>query len=501
MTTQIRERDDALSAPDDHDRRRLDRSLVHGIAWTGGLKWVTQGFSWAATIYIARILSPADYGLVGLATLYIGLVAMVNELGLGAAIIRRRDLTDDQISAIGGISVAMGATLWAVSAALAPFVAIFFARWQVTLVLTVLSITFVTSGLKVIPRAILSRELQFRKVATIDAIEASISIVFTLGLAMAGYRYWSLVYGTLLGSVVSTSVALVWRHHPIRWPRHFEEVSGAAAFGSHIVISRIAWYLYSNADFAVVGKVIGTVALGAYNFGWTMASIPVDRISGMVAQVTPAVLSAVQNDRPALRRYLLRITEALAFITFPASLGLALVAKDFVLLALGQQWSAAVLPLRLLAFYAGFRSITTLFPHVLQAVGQSRRAMNLSLLALCILPPLFYVGASTHGAAGVAVAWIFGYPLVMIPAFQAVFEVTELRAREYFAAVWPALFGSLVMAGAVLSIASILPDSHHRLVRLVLECTSGALTYSAVMFALYRDRLSGWIALIKEFRR
>ena len=103
---------------------------------------------------------------------------------------------------------------------------------------------------------------------------------------------------------------------------------------------------------------LGKAALGAYSFGWTMANVPIEKVTSMVVRVTPSVLAAAQDDHPALRRYLLRITEAIAVITFPASVGLALVAEPFVLAALGDAWRAAILPLQLLAIYSGVRSIS-----------------------------------------------------------------------------------------------------------------------------------------------
>src|SRR2546425_8629430 len=107
-------------------------------------------------------------------------------------------------------------------------------------------------------------------------------------------------------------------------------------FSRHIIVGRLAWYVYSNADFLVAGRILGKVALGLYEVGWNLANVPIEKITSLVGQVTPAVFSAVQRDHAALRRYLLRVTEGLALITFPASLGLALVAPDFVLLTLGR---------------------------------------------------------------------------------------------------------------------------------------------------------------------
>src|SRR5207249_9080683 len=111
-------------------------------------------------------------------------------------------------------------------------------------------------------------------------------------------------------------------------------------------IARLCWYASANADFLMAGRILGKAALGLYNVGWTLASVPVDKVATLVGQVTPAFFSAVQTDRAAIRRYLLGITEGIALITFPISLGLALVARDFVLVVLGSKWQASIAPLQ-----------------------------------------------------------------------------------------------------------------------------------------------------------
>ena len=469
--------------------RKLDRSLMHGIAWTGALKWGTQVLSWAATLVIARLLTPADYGILTMANVYLGFIALVNEFGLGPAIIRQRDLTEEQISALGGISFGLSFLLWLLSIAIAFPVASFFGEPAVRDVIIALGFTFVTTGLRVLPRALLTRDLQFKRVAAIDAIEALTSMVLTLVLALLGFRYWSLVWGGIIGSLLATIVSLVWRRHRRHWPRSFETVMPSLRFGWHIVVSRFAWYLYSTADFAVVGKLLGKVMLGGYGFAWTLASIPVTRVSALVNQVTPGIFSAVQHDKEQLSRYFLRLTEGLAFITFPFSVGVALVAREFVLVALGDQWNSAIVPLQLLAFYAGLRSITTLHPQILQAVGRARDQMRYSIIALVILPPLFYLGGRLGGTAGVAWGWIIGYPITMILPYRAVFEATGVTLSRYLASLWPSMLGSGGMAAVVLATNYALPSGVPPLQRLIVESSVGALTYVALMFGLQRHRL------------
>jgi teichuronic acid exporter len=490
MSTPVTPQPPVENAATAHDtRRHLDRSLMHGVAWTGALKWATQLFSWAATLIIARLLTPEDYGILVMANVYLGFVSLVNEFGLGPAIIRQRDLTEDQISAIGGVSIGLSLALMLVSAVVAGPVAAFYEESAVRWVIIALSFTFLTTGLRVLPRALLTRDLRFKRVAAIDAVESISSMLITLVLAALGFRYWSLVLGGVLSSLLATVCAIRWRPHRRHWPRDMASVRPSLLFGWHIVVSRFAWYLYSNADFAVVGRMFGKTNAGGYGFAWTLASIPVTRISALVNQVTPAIFSAVQDNREQLARYFLRLSEGLALITLPFSVGVSLVAREFVIVALGPEWRPAIVPLQLLAFYAGFRSITTLHPQILAAVGRSRDQMRYSILALIVIPPLFYIGGKLGGMSGVAWAWIIGYPLVMIPPYRAVFQVTGLTLSKYMTAIWPSILGSAAMAAAVLGVAELLPNDTAPVELLIVKSILGAVTYAAMVFGLQRDRL------------
>lgn len=479
----------------------LDRSLVHGIAWTAGLKWFTQVLSWASTLVVARILTPGDYGLVGMATVYLGLVQLVNEFGLGAAIVQSRDLSEDQIARLGGLSALLGVFFCLLSVALAWPIAGFFGEPAVAWIIVVLSATFITSAFQVLPRALLQRDLEFRRLAWIDGLEAIALTVATVLFAVFGFRYWALVLGGIVGRTAGTAIALASRGHRLAWPRRFRTIFGEVTFGGQLVVSRLAWYVYSNADTTVVGRVLGKAALGAYNIGWTIASIPVDRISGMVARVTPAVFSAVQKDLPALRRYLLGLSEGMALITFPVSAGMALVAEEFVIVALGDKWRPAIVPLQLLALYGGFRSIATLLPQILVVTGHSRRSMEMNLIAALVLPVVFYVG-SRWGTTGVALGWIIGYPIVVIPLFfRSAFRAIALPATEYLHALWPALSSTFAMAMAVTAVRALAPARLTPAILLALLVLTGAAAYAGTLFAAHRRRLRDFLALWRRIRQ
>jgi len=410
-----------------------------------------------------------------------------------------RDLSEDQVAQINGLSVLFGLASCLVSCAVAIPLGRFFHAPQLAAVVVAMSTGFVITAFKIVPFSLLQRDLRFRGLAVVEAGRAVLLAATMIGFAFLGLRYWTLVLGGLLSSLVSTVATLVLRRHRIAWPR-IQSLRHAMTFSAHILVTRLAWYVYSNADFLVAGRVLGKTALGLYQFGWNLANIPIDKITSLVGQVTPAVFSAVQSDHAALRRYLLRITEGLALITFPASFGMALVAPDFVLFALGDKWQGAIVPLQLLAVSTGFRAVTPLLPHVLAAIGQSRIAMQYGVLCTAVLPAAFYFAGRSLGTLGLALVWVFVFPVLVIPAYRRVLQAIELSNREYLLALWPAISASALMAAAVLAVHLAAGDHWARGLRFGAEVAAGAGVYGLTCLTLHSERITSFTRLLRTLR-
>jgi teichuronic acid exporter len=481
------------------DRRKVDRSLVSGLVWTSGAKWSAQAFTWAVTIFVARRLVPTDYGIYGLATLYLGIVQLFNDGGIGIAIVQRTDLDDERRAQLGGVSVLLGIGFLLLTLLVAPLVAMGFREERLGPVLSVLSLTFVGTGLQVLPRSLWQRALHFKRVALLDLTDSLIGSIATLVFAILGYGYWSLVYGTLTRVTITTGLALLWSRSRPSWPAQLERLRGPLTFGWHFLLARLAWYGYSNADFAIIGRRLGTAALGTYTLGWTLSSMAVDKIAAITSQVVGPVFASVQHQPVELRRYFLRLSEILALVTLPISAGIAWVAYDLVATLLGAKWMAAALPLRILAAYMGLRSLTILASQVMFATGNGRYGWRYNAVALCLLPPLFLIG-TRWGAPGVAAAWVVGYPFIAWLFYRLIFRIIACSWMDYLRALGPALTGTgamLLVLGLVRAFGLEGIDSR---LRLILEIGIGAAAYGIALAVFARDRIKATMAFAMGLR-
>jgi len=476
----------------------LTRAFAGGIAWTASARWSAQAVSWGATLVVARFLSPADYGLVAMATVFIGLVAIVNEFGVGMTVVTLRDLSDEQIAQLHGLALVVGAINAALSLALAPLVAAFFGRPELVGIISLLGVTFVAAGLRTVPIATLQRSFRYRALAAIESTQAVIAALAALAGALAGAGYWALVVSQLAAAIVWTAAATVTAPARLAWPRR-RTLGGAFDFTRHQLTGSIAWYCYSSSDFIVAGRVLGAVELGTYSLAWTFARIVPERLANVVIGVAPSFLAAVRDDLPVLRQWIYRLTEAMALVTFPMLVGIALTAPDLVHLAVGDRWQSAVMPLRLLALYGAFDSVLQLVTRGLVAAGDVRFTARLGLLLAAVMPLAFLAGAR-WGATGIAVAWLVVAPPCRLALFQRARRRIGLDGREYGRALWPALSATAIMTVVVLAVrAATMADAV--VARTVIDVAVGAAAYALAVWYCHPASVRRWLSRLQVIRR
>jgi O-antigen/teichoic acid export membrane protein len=469
--------------------------MAIAVAWNAAARSATQLLSWMSIIVVARLLTPADYGLIGMAGFYLNLVLLISQAGIGDTIIALRDLTQRQIAELNTVAVLLGIGLVGLSCALAPPLSKFFSAPLLSGVIVVSSLMYLINGFQIVPKALLQKDLEFKRLAFIDTVRAVTQILVTILLAFLKFGYWSLVAGYMIGCLTNSVMTFLRRRHGFALP-DVQQLGRALKFSRNIMLSNLAWYTYDNADFGVAGRVLGEVPLGNYTVAWTISSAPVEKIANLITSVTPAYFSALQSNKPELCRYLVRLTEMLSLVTFPASIGIVLSADYLVPVLLGPKWYAVIGPLRLLGILIAAKSLITILPAMLNAIGDSSFVMRISLCAAVIMPVAFLIG-SRWGTNGIATSWIVAYPIIAIPILRRVMKRIGLSWKDYTSAILPALSGSGIMVVGVLGVRILLRSRPHSLFELSSLIAAGAVIYVVALWLLHGERVVSLVKITK----
>jgi teichuronic acid exporter len=472
-------------------------SLAGNLAWRAVTDWGAQIVSWASLLVVVRLLAPSDFGLVAMSAVFYSFLRLAGEFGIPVTIMTLRDLTEDEIAQLHSVAALLGITAFLIACACAWPVAVFFKTPRLVPVIVVSCLSLIPLSLRSVPEGVMGKELRFKTLSWFNAIRDIVAAIVTVALALLGYGYWALVAGNLVA--VTLRSGLILAVCPQRFARpNFAAVKRPLLFSRHVLIYVFAWSSYSTLDNVTVGRVLGSASLGFYGMAWVLANMPLEKVVSVVTTVIPSYLAKVQKDPVALRHYLRTLTEAVALATFPATIGVALVARELVFFALGRKWEPMIVPLEILCLYTAFRSVEALLPKLLTAVGNARFVMRVELSALVIMPISFYLG-SHWGIAGVAIAWL-SYPLVTAPLYWKTFKTIEMSAREYFGAVRPGLDGAIAMALVVGLLKFEMPASEPLLFRLILEIVTGAAIYLGTVLLLHRERVLSFLQIVKRMR-
>jgi len=474
----------------------LRSKVVSGLFWLAATKALGQAITWVITLLVVRLLTPADYGLMGMAVLVNGFLLLFNELGLGAAIVQRPDLSRRDLSNLRWVILFVNFLLFGIVWIIAPLAGRYFHEPAVVPLTRVVGGMFVLSGIGAPSAYVLIRRMAFRQKAQAEFAGNVLGGFATLGMALAGFGVWSLIAGYLVLQLVMNTLYCIHAPIPLQAPSFERSVVGSLRFGSQVALGKILWWVSSSADTVIVGRVLGTVSLGYYGLAAQFASIPLDKVVSVITQVALPSFAALQHDTPRLQRYYLKLVGLIAFITLPVFVGLILVADTAVPVLLTEKWLTIVLPLKLLCAASALRAIETMNTPLLIAKGRPGIPLFNSMLQTVVLPISFLVGAR-WGLPGVAAAWVAAWPFLFLVVTGQTLAVLSLSPVAYLKAIRHAVAASTVMVIGIIGVRSIAHASPS-VTLLVLYCAAGAACYIGYHLIFNQDMLREVLDTIKS---
>jgi O-antigen/teichoic acid export membrane protein len=451
--------------------------VLGGIAWKIASQVVLQGSRVVVAVVIARLLAPHDYGLAAMTLVFSSLVLVFSDLALGAALVQRRTLTEDDRSTVFWTSMGAGLLFTLAGVAASGPIAAFYGQPAVRSLFAALSLAFVVTSLGTVQSALLTRTMDFRRLELTVMIGNLTGAAVGISAAFAGMGAWAIILQQL--ATAGASSLLLFFLCP--WRPHFR-FSGASlrslqAFSANVFGQRVLYYLHRNTDNLLVGRFVGAAGLGAYTLAYNIMLVPFSRIAGPVQKVMFPAFSRLQDQPDRIAAMWVRATRLVGALTIPMLCGLVVVAPDFVDVILGKRWHQAVPLIQVLAWVGLLQSLQTLNTEILQARDRTKVLFRFTIVFFVAHIVGFIIGVQ-YGVVGVAVAYAVTSTLV-----EPI--ITWLAARALNTSpmiIVKGLLGitlaSLVMMGAVFALReALLAADVPAFVRLVTCVLAGAAVY------------------------
>ena len=407
---------------------------MSALFWAGGGRVLGQVFTWAITIVVIRLLSPSDYGLLAMATVFVSFLHLLAEAGLGYAIVQVPELDALKLRRIFGAVILIDLALFLLQVAAAPAIAHFFEEERLVLIIQALALNHLLAIFAVIPDSLLARKLDFKRQSVIRLAGVIVGSLCTLGFAFSGYGVWALIIGNLVTHLLVTVAINVMAPY-LKWPDFsLKGMRSLVVFGGQVTASRVMWSLYSQADMFIAGKVLGKELLGLYSVAMHLASLPVQRISGIVNQIAYPAFAQAQHQPETVPAHMIKGIRMLSFFSFPVLWGISSIAQEIVAVLLGPKWEPAVVPLQLLPLVMPISMLSPFLNTALQGIGHGRIAFLNVCTAFVVMPAAFWIGTNWD-LLGLSMAWLIGFPLVFIINLKRMLPLLGLELSDALAAM------------------------------------------------------------------
>jgi PST family polysaccharide transporter len=464
--------------------RTTARAAVWAFLATAGAKVITL----ASLALLARLLAPREFGLLAFALVYITYAETIGDLGSGVALVYWPDRREDAAQVTFAVNAIAGVFWFLLTMLIAPWVADFFNAPNGAPIVRVLGIAFILRYLGNAHDALSKKDLRFRARFVPELSLAAVKAAVSLALAYRGFGVWSLVWGHLAGAGIRSLllwVVVPWRP-TFRLP--MDLVKPMLAYGRGIMIVNVLAAITHHADLAIVGRLLGTTALGLYQMASKIPEMTVVVMLWVVSTVLFPAFSKMHAAGKSLRQPYLTATRYISAATLPASAGLFLLAHPAILVFLGPQWLDAVPILQALTVYTATKAFSTHAGDVLKATGRAQLLARISIVKALLIVPALLIGArygATDVAWGLAVAAAFSTVITLTAASRLI----DVSVSAMLAASLPSIVATAVMSALVFAWMHWSSTHLPPLVQALGGTALGAAIFAVVLALLDRDLL------------
>jgi len=438
---------------------------------------------------LARLLSPSDFGLMGMVMVVIGFGRLFADMGISNAIIYRQDVTREELSSLYWLNILAGIVIFFIVCGACPFITAFYHEPRLSNLIYLSSLIFLITPFGQQFQILLQKELKFDQLAKIEIISYFANSVSAITLAILGMGVFSLIWGQLAGTSMRVLLFFRWGWNHWSPTLHFykRNLKGYVSFGLYQMGEKAVNYFNSNLDYLLIGSLLGMKALGYYTLAYNLVLRPSQRINSVITRVAFPIFSKVQNDIKRLKRGYLKVLQLLSIVNFPLMVGFAMVAPIAVPIIFGEQWLPSIVLIQILTIVGLLRSIGNPVGSLVLSKGRADLGFKWNIALMITQVPGLYLGAKLGDTIGVAIA--FAILTCIYSVFCYLLLVRTILGRclhEYIASMWPSLWMSGAMAFAVLLSGIFLQDMPELLI-LITQVLCGMAVYLGLM--IYNQKL------------
>ncbi|TYK65761.1 lipopolysaccharide biosynthesis protein [Colwellia echini] len=460
----------------------IDNRTKQGLIWYTVLPFLMHFVRIASAIWLARILSPSDFGIMGLVTVLFFYCDLFTSFGFSNAIIQRKTVNSIHYSSYFVFNIIISSGLFISFQLFSPSIAKYFSEPLLDDALKVFSIMFLLSACIAAPQANLKRNLNFKIMAIIEGTSMAISIVSSILLALNGFGFWSMIYSMILAQFVVLILTLITSRERLEFKFNGQAFKQLLNFGVWDFFWGQAVLLGENVDKLIIGKFLGTTQLGFYDKALGFAQMPNIQISRRLSQVSFSAFSRVQDDKAATSNYFTKIMALNAFICFPVFLGLSAVSRDFTLILLGDKWAPMISSLSLLSIAFLLASITAPIVSMNMAIGSIKQQTLIRFFCLIVLT-VSLVMLVEEGIEAAAFVLILFYSVQLLASYY----LLSYKFNWGWVKLLNLLWAPLVSAGVMYFVVSTIADStwfELRLMNFITAISCGVVTYVALFLLI-----------------
>lgn len=465
----------------------LKQKTFNGLLWSFTDNFANLGIQFVAGIILARILTPREFGLIGMITIFVAISQSIVDSGFSQALIRKKDCTRTDYSTVFFFNLVAGIVFFTVLFFAAPAISSFFNEPELKSIVQVLGLVLIINSLTIIQRTILTRRINFKLQARISVIASTGSGIIAITLASLNFGVWSLVALQISKQAINSILLWLWN----RWKPKFvfskDSFNELFGFGSKLLLSGLIDTTYRNIYYLIIGKYFSAVELGYYTRADQFRILPSQNITGVIQRVTYPVLSSIQDDIPRLRTNYQKLIRSTMFITFILMLGMAAIAKPMILTLIGEKWLPSVIYLQMLCFVGMFYPLHALNLNMLNVQGRSDLFLKLEIIKKSLAIPTIIVGVIWGikiMIAGMMVNTIIAYYLNSYWSGRKIGYSFKQQVKD----ILPSFILAASVSALVFGLGIVLP--FNPLIKLIMQVLAGALlTITISEMIRFRDYL------------